>query len=174
MRADVEREFVEYVTGRMPRLHRAAYLLCGDATRADDIVQATLVSLYAKWGRARGADNIEGYVHRILVRRFLDERRSAWARVVLSDSLPERPDPAGTPVEDRDAVVTALRGVPRGQRAVVVLRFLCDLSVEETAEALGCSTGNVKSQSARGLATLRELMGGVPVTAARVGKVEER
>jgi RNA polymerase sigma-70 factor (sigma-E family) len=173
MGADSDREFVEYVTARMPRLHRAAYLLCGDATRADDIVQATLVSLYTKWQRVRRADNVEGYVHRVLVRRFLDERRSPWSRVALWDAEPEPHGPQESHVDDRDAVVTALRGVPKGQRAVLVLRFLCDLSVEQTAEALGCSVGNVKSQSARGLATLRELMGGVPAGAGtRV--VEER
>jgi RNA polymerase sigma-70 factor (sigma-E family) len=166
MRPDAEREYVEYVSARLTRLHRAAYLLCGDAHRADDIVQATLTTLYVSWHRARAADNLDGYVHRIMVRRFLDEQRSGWARVVLRDRSPDRPDRAQGSVEERDAVLTALRQVPRGQRAVLVLRFFADLSVEATAQALGCSPGNVKSQTARGLAALREALG-APQPAAR-------
>jgi RNA polymerase sigma-70 factor (sigma-E family) len=158
MRPELEREYVEYVSGRLPRLHRTAYLLCGDAHRAEDIVQATLTALYAHWKRAARADNIDGYVHRILVRRYLDERRLRWSRVQLGD-LPDRPaaEPASG-LEDRDELLTALRALPKGQRAVIVLRYLSDLSVEQTAEALGRSAGNVKSQCSRGLATLRELM----------------
>src|SRR5215475_5979265 len=104
MQPEPEGEFVEYVTARLPRLHRAAYLMCGDAHRADDIVQATLTTLYLSWRRARGADNLDGYVHRIMVRRFLDERRSRWARVVLGPGSPERSAPDGTDVEQRDEV----------------------------------------------------------------------
>ncbi|MFI6078231.1 sigma-70 family RNA polymerase sigma factor [Actinoplanes sp. NPDC051343] len=80
------------------------------------------------------------------------------AAVQLGD-LPDRPaaEPASG-LEDRDELLTALRALPKGQRAVIVLRYLRDLSVEQTAEALGRSAGNVKSQCSRGLATLRELM----------------
>ena len=158
MRPDFEREYVEYVTVRLPRLHRTAYLLCADAFQADDIVQATLTALYVDWKRAVGADNLDGYVHRILVRRYLDERRRRWSSVLLGDRVPELPAAAHPDVEERDTLVTALRALPKGQRAVVVLRFLVDLSIEATAEALGCSTGNVKSQCSRGLATLREVL----------------
>ena len=160
MRPDDEREYVEFVRARLARLHRAAYLLCGDGHRADDIVQATLTDLYVHWKRAAAADNLDGYVHRILVRRYLDDRRRPWSRVNLGDPAPESlpVDPAERGVEDRDELVTALRALPQGQRAVLVLRFLVDLSVEDTARALDCSAGNVKSQSARGLATLRAHM----------------
>ncbi|WP_309226208.1 MULTISPECIES: sigma factor, partial [Micromonospora] len=79
MRPDLEREYVEYVRARLPRLHRTAYLLCADAFQADDIVQATLTALYVHWKRAAAADNLDGYVHRILVRRYLDERRRGWS-----------------------------------------------------------------------------------------------
>src|SRR5262245_61536015 len=75
MKAEAEREYVEYVSARLAHLHRAAYLLCGDGHRADDIVQATLTALYRHWDRATAAQNIDAYVHRILVRRFLDEKR---------------------------------------------------------------------------------------------------
>ena len=155
MRPDLEREYVEYVRVRLPRLHRTAYLLCADAYQADDIVQATLTALYTNWKRAAAADNIDGYVHRILVRRYLDERRRRWTGVLLGDAVPDLPATDEHRVEERDALMTALRALPKGQRAVVVLRYLADLSVESTAEALGCSVGNVKSQCARGLAALR-------------------
>lgn len=161
MRAQLEREYVDYVSGRLSRLHRTAYMLCGDAHRADDIVQATLTALYLNWKRAAAADNIDGFVHRILVRRYIDERRRPWSRVQLG-ALPEQKSSVAAAehgIDERDELVTALRLLPKGQRAVVVLRYLNDMSVEATAEALGCSVGNVKSQSARGLATLREALG---------------
>ena len=74
MRPELEREYVAYVSGRLSRLHRPAYLLCGDAHRAEDIVQVTLTGLYLNWNRAARADNLDGYVHRILVRRYLGGR----------------------------------------------------------------------------------------------------
>jgi RNA polymerase sigma-70 factor (sigma-E family) len=161
MRPELEREYVEYVTGRLPRLHRTAYMLCGDAHRADDIVQATVTALYVNWKRAVKADNIDGYIHRILVRRYLDERRLRWSGVQLGDAPVEKATAVGADhsIDERDELVSALRSLPKGQRVVVVLRFLNDLSVEATAEALGCSVGNVKSQCSRGLAALRELLG---------------
>jgi RNA polymerase sigma-70 factor (sigma-E family) len=172
MRPEQEREYVEYVTVRLPRLHRAAYLLCTDRHQADDIVQATLTSLYVDWRRASGADNIDGYVHRILVRRFLDEKRRRWSKVLLGDAMPERAAVDQHGVEDRDTLVAALRELPKGQRAVIVLRFLGDLSVEATAEALGCSVGNVKSQCARGLTALRGVLGAA--TAVRFAEGERQ
>ncbi|MEU4239848.1 SigE family RNA polymerase sigma factor [Actinoplanes sp. NPDC026619] len=167
MRPDTEREYVEYVTGRLSRLHRLAYILCSDRHQADDIVQATLTSLYVDWKRASGADNIDAYVHRMLVRRFLDEKRRRWSKVLLGNFLPDQAAPAQHAFEERDALVTALRGLPKGQRAVLVLRYFVDLSVDETAEALGCSTGNVKSQASRGLASLRGVLEAGPLRVAR-------
>jgi RNA polymerase sigma-70 factor (sigma-E family) len=155
---DSQQEFVDYVSARMARLHRAAYLMCGDPHRADDLVQASLISLYARWRHAKQATNIDAYVHRIMVRRFVDDRRTRWARVILRDHLPDVASTGGTPFEDHDSIVSALRRLPKGQRAVIVLRYFSDLSVEATAQALGCSVGNVKSQCARGLATLREAL----------------
>ncbi|SCG72127.1 SigE family RNA polymerase sigma factor [Micromonospora coxensis] len=161
MHAADRQEYVEFVTAVTPKLRRTAYLLTGDAHRADDVVQQTLTRLYVKWGRARGADDVGAYVHRMLVNAFRQERRSRWFGVQLFDRAPE-PTPRGGPppgpgesVVDAVAVRAALAEVPPGQRVVLVLRFYADLSVEQTAEVLGCSTGNVKSQTARGLAALR-------------------
>ncbi|GIG92923.1 SigE family RNA polymerase sigma factor [Plantactinospora endophytica] len=155
MRADGETEYVEYVTARLPALHRTAYLLCGDAHRADDIVQATITALYRHWRRARSVENLDGYVHRILVRKHLDEVRGPWARVRLMFETPDRPASPEASVEDRDTVHRLLGGLTGAQRAVLVLRFACDLSVQEVAAVLNTSTGNVKSHTARGLAAVR-------------------
>lgn len=152
-------EYVEFLASRSPRLHRTAYLLCGDRHRAEDIVQATALTLYLKWRKVRAADNLDGYVHRMLVREFLGQRRLRWAGVLLTDRLPERPlAPPPDDLENRDAVLAGLARLPAGQRAVIVLRYFSDLSVAETADALNCSTGNVKSQTARGLTTLRRVL----------------
>lgn len=114
MRSDEEREYTAYVAGRLTKLHRTAYLLCGDAHRADDIVQAALTSLYVRWRRVRAADNIDAYVQRVLVRRYLDERRLRWARVRLGDEPAQAVAVAGAEhgIVERDALMTALRALP--------------------------------------------------------------
>jgi RNA polymerase sigma-70 factor (sigma-E family) len=162
MRPETQREYVEYLTGSLPRLHRTAYLLCGDRYRADDIVQATALALYVHWRRVRAADNVDGYVHRTLVRQYLNTQRLAWSRVLLTTRVPDSLAPPDSSVEERDALAGALAGLPPGQRTVLVLRYYCDLSVEDTALAMRCSTGNVKSQSARGLSALRAALGDPP------------
>src|SRR5262249_1631174 len=128
MNAAEEREYAEYVTARLPALHRAAYLLTGDAHRADDIVQATVTALYLNWRKASAADNTDAYVHKMLTHQFLDEKRLAWSRVLLGWAHREPAACATTSFEDQDLVRTALRKLAKGQRAVLVLRFLCDLS----------------------------------------------
>ena len=150
-------EFTEYVQARLTWLRRLAYLLCQDWNRADDLVQGTVTRLYVHWGRARSADQIDGYVRGILVREFLDARRSAWARrVVLAAAVPDAPEER----DDREAALdlrAALSRLAPRQRATLVLRFYCDLSVDEAAQVLGCSAGTVKSQTAKGLAALRRM-----------------
>ncbi|MEH1128473.1 SigE family RNA polymerase sigma factor [Micromonospora sp. CPCC 206061] len=166
MRGDATREvdadtqdYVDYVSTRLERWHRAAFLLCGDRHRADDLVQTTMTKLYVHWARARAADKIDGYVHRMLVRAFLDERRLAWSKVWLMPATPEPDTASDSALEDRDLVVRALEELPKGQRTVLVMRFLCDMPVEQVAAAMRCSTGNVKAQTFRGLAALRERLG---------------
>jgi RNA polymerase sigma-70 factor (sigma-E family) len=163
-------EYVEYVSARLTRWHRAAYLLCGDQHRADDLVQTTVTKLYVHWERARAAENLDGYVHRMLVRAYIDERRTAWSKVWLMSSTPERGDPGDTAVEDRDLVVRALAELPKGQRTVLVMRYLCDMPVESVAAAMRCSTGNVKAQTFRGLAYLRERLGTTRLAATGLGR----
>jgi len=153
-------EYDSFVGGRLPGLRRSAYLLCGDWDRGDDLVQKVLTELYVKWARARRADNLDALVRTMLVRRFLDDRRTGWTRRVrLTDERVETPAPAEPEPADRLDVLAALSRLPARQRAVVVLRFLHDMSVDQTAEALRCAPGTVKSQTSRALASLRSLLG---------------
>jgi RNA polymerase sigma-70 factor (sigma-E family) len=162
-------EYTEYVSARMMSLRRTAYLLCQDWHRADDLVQAAITRLYVHWGRARGAGHIDAYARTVLVHEFLGERRSAWARRVSLDGQGGQgghvshatwaSDGAGS--TDHDALLdlrAALAVVPPRQRATLVLRFYCDLNVEQTAQVLGCSPGTVKSQTVKGLAALRQAL----------------
>ena len=154
-----DEEYHEYVRSALPALRRLAYVLCQDGHRADDLVQGTLVKLYLSWSKARMADNRAAYARTVLVRTFLGERRTGWARrVVLVDRVPENvpipgPDPAATL-----ALRAALANLPVKQRATLVLRYYADLSVDETAEALGVPANTVKSHTARGLAALRSAL----------------
>jgi RNA polymerase sigma-70 factor (sigma-E family) len=153
-----ERDYVEYVSARLPVLRRAAYLLSRDRHRADDVVQATTTELYRRWRRIRTVDNLDAYVHRMLMRKHLDEVRSPWSRVFLVRHLPDSPQPPSEQTEDRDTLRAALATLTPAQRAVLVLRFVCDLPVDEIADLLRCSPSNVKSHTARGLAAMREAM----------------
>jgi RNA polymerase sigma-70 factor (sigma-E family) len=150
-----DREFTEYVQARLPWLRRIAFLLCQDWQRADDLVQTAITSLYVHWRRAAAMESTDGYARTILVHAFVSERRSGWARrVSLGEQVPEV---AGLTADTDSAldVRAALAGLPSRQRAILVLRFYCDLSVEQAAQVLGCSPGTVKSQTSKALAAMR-------------------
>jgi RNA polymerase sigma-70 factor (sigma-E family) len=153
-RAD-EAAYREYVTARMDAMRRIAYLLCHDWHTADDLVSITVSKLYRHFSRVKDDERLDGYVRRILLRAWLDERRRPWRRETPTDELPDIGFPTEYEVVDRAQLLDLLDGMPPRRRAAVVLRLYCDLSVEETAEILGCTTGTVKSQTARGLDTLR-------------------
>lgn len=152
---DRDGEYAEFVKVRIAPLRRLAYLLCGDGHRADDLVQETLVKLYVRWPSTRTVNNLDAYVRTILVRLHIDESRRPWSRVRLFGAVPDRPDAARSGVEDRTVLRAALASLPAGQRVVLVLRFLCDLSVAEASEVLGYSEGAVRSQTFHGLKKLR-------------------
>lgn len=162
-------DFTDFVTARLPALLRVAYLLCQDSHRADDLVQVAITRLYEHWGRAAAMDHTEAYARTILVREFLSERRSSWARRVLLGADP--PEAAGA-WRDHDAAVdlaSALAALPARQRATVVLRYYCDLTIEQTARVLDCTPSTVKSQTAKGLGSLR-----LALTPADDNRPEER
>ena len=149
--------FREFVEARSSALQRVGWLLTGDRALAEDLVQAALVRVWQRWTTI-GVEGREAYVRKVMVTIFASWWRRRWRGEIPSLVVPE---PTGGRSQS-DGVVTrialqrALLGLPRRQRAAVVLRFYEDLSEAQTAEALGCSVGAVKSQTARALAKLRE------------------
>ena len=158
MKSAADEEFTAYVAGSAVRLRRMAYLLCGDWQRAEDELQAALVKLYLAWNRLRSPEALDSFVRKTVVRQLIDEHRRPRRREQPQADLPELATAAPLPLEDRLAVRAALAQVPPRQRAVLVLRYYEDCDVAETARLVGCSEGTVKSQAARGLARLRELL----------------
>jgi RNA polymerase sigma-70 factor (sigma-E family) len=147
------RAFVEARRGEL--LRTAVLLTAGDQWAAEDLVQTALTRLYVAWSRVR-ADSLDAYVRRCLLNSLIDHRRLAATRHEQTRSeLPETAVSDLQAIDMRSAVFGALGGLPPRMRAAVVMRHVLDLSVEETAEALGCRRGTVKSQTARGLDRLR-------------------
>ena len=161
MAAD-EAGYREYVIHRLDGFRRTAFLLCGDWHQADDLVSIALVKLLRHWRRVSVMEQPDAYVRRVLLRTWLDERRRPWRREHPTEVVPDRPDPARADREAHTDVMALLAELPPRRRAVLVLRYFCDLSVEQTAAALGVTEGTVKSQAARALDTLRARLVDVP------------
>src|SRR3954454_13876721 len=166
-----ESAFCDYVAARRAQLFRTACLLCGDPHRAEDIVQDALTRLYGAWGRVERMENIDGYVRRIIVNAHYSDRRRPWRREWASEPRDVPLEP-GFPVEDADAIRAAVRALPVGQRRVIVLRHIWNLTIEETAAELRISTGTVKSQNADAVAALRRTL--APSFGAALGQGGER
>jgi len=155
---DRDDDFVEFVKAHAADLRRSAFLLCGDWHRAQDLTQSALLKLYVVWPRVERTGGLLTYARTTLVRTAIDESRRFWHREHATEVLPE------PPARDVDTdisvdVLRALARLPARQRATVVLRYWEDLPVEDVAKLLGCGQGTVKSQAARGLAALREMVG---------------
>jgi RNA polymerase sigma-70 factor (sigma-E family) len=148
-----QREFEDFVRASGGRLVRTAFLLCGDRGEAEDVVQTALERTARRWSAARR--DPAAYARRVVVNLVKD----GWRRTARRPAeLPLDVDVAVPVVDglaDRDELVRALGTLPEGQRSVLVLRFFEDLSVAETATALRCTQGTVKSQTSRGLDRLR-------------------
>jgi RNA polymerase sigma-70 factor (sigma-E family) len=161
MRAAEEAEFREWATARQAALRRTAYLLCGDWHRAEDLVQETLTKMYRRWPQLARRDAVESYARRVLTNSHIDERRRRSSHEVSIAVLPghDGGDAVDGDLDERAVLrltlLAALERMPRSQRAVLVLRYWEDQTQAQTAEALGCSEGNVKSQASRGLTALR-------------------
>ncbi|MBB4687502.1 SigE family RNA polymerase sigma factor [Amycolatopsis jiangsuensis] len=156
-----EQEFAEYFAAKRDAVRRTAYLLCGDWHKADDLAQTAFVALHRRWKKIRDRAATDAYLRKTLVRAVIDESRRPWRRERQTDVLPEPvPDGPGLAerVATREDLLAALKEVPPRQRAVLVLRYFDGLDVGAAAKALGCSEGNVKSQTARGLANLRQVL----------------
>jgi RNA polymerase sigma-70 factor (sigma-E family) len=144
---------------------RLAYGLTGDQGHAEDVAQAAFARAYASWARVTRTGDPDAYVRRIVINENLRRFRKRRVAESLVDAVPDRPggpgrraadaaDPADA-LSDSSALLKALRRLGPRQRAVIVLRFWMDMSEAETAAALNCSVGTVKSQASRALAALR-------------------
>lgn len=162
MRDLEDNEIHEFAMGQWGQLQRIAFLMCGDWHRAEDLVQTTLAKVLVA-GRRTKIDNLGAYARTTLTRAFLDERRTMWwqrerPRAEVADGAPVEVSTPGPDIGLREQVLAALARLPPKCRAVMVLRYWDDRSIEETAAMLRITTGTVKSQSARGLAALRAIL----------------
>jgi RNA polymerase sigma-70 factor (sigma-E family) len=179
MRTEDEQRFREFAAAQAGPLRRCAYLFCGDWHLAEDLMQSALIKMYQAWSRIEQQEAAVNYARKVLLRTWLDEKRRPWRRSeVRQAELPDVADSSAGPDvlaavrSTHDLVHRALLLVPPRQRAVLVLRYFDDLSIVETAEAMGCSEGTVKSQAARGLdnlkAAIQRLEPADPVLGGRV------
>jgi RNA polymerase sigma-70 factor (sigma-E family) len=159
MAARDEAGFETFVAARSGDLLRTAVLLTHDRGHAEDLLQTALVKAYRRWGRIE-RDDPYPYVRRVLVTTAASwrRRRSTQEIVSLPSYDPTGPDPTDG-VADRERMAAALGTLPPRMRAVLVLRYAEDLSEVATSELLGCSVNTVKSQTVRGLARLRTVLG---------------
>jgi RNA polymerase sigma-70 factor (sigma-E family) len=141
-----EDDFIEFAEAASPRLRRTAYLLCGDWHTAEDLAQTALAKVFVSWRRINRRDAAYSYATRTLVNTYLADRRRKRPAELLTDRPPDRGAESPSP-ELRMAMVEALATLPPKSRAVVVLRYWADQSIEQVAATLGCSAGNVKSQT---------------------------
>ena len=167
MSAESDEEFGDFMRGRWPAMVRLAYGLTGDLGHAEDVAQAAFARAYASWSRVARTGDPDAYVRRIVINENNTRFRRRRVAESLVDAVPEPSGPRSADTADAlgdsAALLKALRKLGPRQRAVIVLRFWMDMSEAETAAALDCSVGTVKSQASRALAALRgsaELMEG--------------
>jgi RNA polymerase sigma-70 factor (sigma-E family) len=153
-----DEEFIEYATTRASRLRDLAYLMCGDWHQAQDLTQQTLAKMYLAWGRIQRRENVDAYARQVMLRELLTEkRRRRWTERPVA-YLPEpadRPDQADL----RLTLVSALSRLAPNRRAVLVLRYWDDHSVETVAEIMRITPGAVKSLTVRAIQDLRSVLG---------------
>lgn len=151
--------FTEFAAANRAKLRSTAYLLCGDWDRASDHVQEGLIRVYVAWPRLRRRGQELAYARKAVVSAFLDaaRKRSSTERPAAVETDGPSGEDFAASVTDRAALMAALARLPMRQRACVVLRYFEELDVRETAVALDCSEGTVKSQTSRALASLRTM-----------------
>lgn len=150
--------FSQYVKQVRPELRRRAFLLCGDWFEADDLTQKTLVKVFSQWPQLDNRRQLSGFTRTVMVRTYISDRRAArWSREVLTEHNPE-PEPVDRDHFDHWPLLSALDRLGHRQRTTIVLRYWEQLTVRETADALGCAPATVRSQTSRALATLRSLL----------------
>lgn len=153
-RDEADAAFSRFVAQSRATLTRAAWFLCGDTELAADLVQDVYVKTYVAWGRVR-RDEALTYARRVLVNTNIDRLRRRRPETPLGTHDLADPYDAPGAIAERDRMAQWLAVLPLRQRQVVVLRYVQDLSEQETAEVLGVSVGTVKSNASRAVATLR-------------------
>ena len=151
-----DEEFAEFAHAHAERLRTTAFMLCRDWHLAQDLTQTALTKLFLSWRRAVRADNLMAYAQKILLRAFLDHRRRRSSTESTPGELREpayRENP-----ELRLTMLDALGTLPERDRAIVILRYFEDYSVEQVADLLYVPVSVVKSQTRRSLAKLREVL----------------
>ncbi|MEZ0091389.1 SigE family RNA polymerase sigma factor [Streptacidiphilus sp. EB129] len=167
MSPEAPADYLEFAAARSGHLFRTACLLTGDWHLAEDLVQETLGKMYRSWRRLSRVDSPVAYAHTVMVRTYLSQRRRRSSTERPSERLPEQSGP-GEDTALRLTLIDGLAQLSTRDRAVLILRYWEDRSVEETAHALRLSPGAVRSQSMRALQRLRTLLGeGFPDLAAR-------
>lgn len=154
-----ETDYREFASARATQLFRLAFLMCGDWHEAEDLVQTTLASLFVAWHRVRRRNSMDTYARRVLVNTFISQRRLKRSGETPIAQIADVRAPA-VDADLRLTLVAALRTLPPRSRAVVVLRYLEDHSIESVAELMDTTPAAVKSLNSRGLAQLRELLSG--------------
>lgn len=152
--AAAQRDFEAFVREHWATLMSIAVAVSGSRTEAEDLVQTALTAAYARWRRIRPAQAV-GYLRRSILNAHVSRWRRHRGREL---SVAQPPEPSAVDhatVDQRLTLLALLRALPSRQRAVLVLRYLCDLPDDEIASTLEISAGTVRSQAARGLATLR-------------------
>jgi RNA polymerase sigma-70 factor (sigma-E family) len=162
-------------------LLRAASLITWDAAEAEDLVQECLFKVARRWPRVRKMDHPAAYARTVLVHLALDEgkrrtRRRTELQQGAAGRLDEQEDDTAVGVFGRVEASTdltqALGELPPRQRVALVLRYFEDLSEAETAEAMGCSVGTVKSTTSRALERLRHVVELTVVAASDDGIID--
>jgi RNA polymerase sigma-70 factor (sigma-E family) len=162
MRQAAADDYAQFAVARAGHLYRSACLLtAGDTHLAEDLVQETLGRLYVRWGQVSRAENPAGYAQTVLTRAFLAHQRRRSSTERATDTIPDRPADGGGhgDLSLRLTLLQALARLPAKDRAVIVLRYWEDRSVEETAAALNASSAAVRTRCTRALGRLRELLG---------------
>ncbi len=152
--------FEEFAGTAWPSLYRYAYLLAGNHADAEDIAQQTLLKAHRSWARVKVAESPTAYLRRMITNTYLSQWRPKGRRLeVLTNAPPEPGHKPDRGPEDRMVLWPHVKSLPPRQRTVIVLRYYEDLSEQEIADALGCSTGNVKSTAHHALKALRAVLG---------------
>ncbi|MGW1888838.1 SigE family RNA polymerase sigma factor [Streptomyces sp. NPDC002004] len=159
---DLDDEFRAFVVSRWSQLLRTAFLLTGEQHAAEDLVQSSLERVYVSWRKVSAAGDPDAYVRRIVINAHARRHRRKLKEFLWAQDAPPMPEGPErgdriAQADDRAALLRALAQLPARQREAVVLRYWEDLSERQTAEAMGCSVGAVKSSAAKGIAKLRAI-----------------